>query len=63
MDINVSMGTIVLIAYTPKKVTRSMRQQRTQWVVVCYTNGCIQHIVWNALADGVGREKGVVNQV
>ena len=41
----------------------SMPPPRIQWVVACYTNDYTQHIVWNALADGVGREKGVAKQV
>ena len=63
MDTNVLIDTTVHIACTLKKDTRPVPQRRTQWVVVCYTNGCIQHIVWSVPADGVGREKGLVKEV
>ena len=63
MDTNVLMDMTVAIVCTPKKDTKPVPRQRIQWEVACYTNDCIQHIVWNALANGVGREKGIVKQV
>ena len=63
MDTNVLTDMTVLIVRTPKKDTKPVPRRRIQWEVVCYTNDCIQHIVWNAQADGVGREKGVVKPV
>ena len=53
MDINVLTDMTVLIVCIPKKDTNPVSRRRIQWEVVCYTNDCIQHIVWNALAEGV----------
>ena len=63
MDTNVLMDVTVLIVCTSKKTTRPMPRRRIQWVGVCYKNNCIHPIVWNALPNGVGREKGIVKQV
>ena len=63
MDTNVLMDMTVHIACTPKMDTSPVPPPRIQWVVACYTNDCTQHIVWNALADGVRQEKGVAKQV
>ena len=63
MDTNVLMDMTVVIVCTPKKDTKHVPRHRIQWEVACYTNDCIQHIVWNALAEGVGREKRIAKPV
>ena len=63
IDMNVLTDMTVCIVYIPKKDTHPVSRRRIQWEVACYTNDCIQHIVWNALAEGVGREKRVAKQV
>ena len=63
MVMNVQRNMTARIVCGQRRDTNSVRQRRTRWEDACYTNDCIQHTVWNALADGVGREKGLVKEV